>query len=118
MDSKDVVAVPCNPQQSLHSVFFLYCKLINPPPSPHLKQRREAKQRAQAKKLFEEDEIRGPCEAVEKRVNQGAISLRRDRVLHADVKLSRTLIDLVRESEPLWNNGSTFINEKLIFIAV
>ena len=51
-------------------------------------------------------------------MNQGTISLRRDHVLHTDVKHSWMLIDLVRESEPLWNNGSTFINEKLIFIGI
>ena len=95
------------PTQNLHRIFSL-----------PLNNRRESKQWAQWNNLFEEDEIRRPCEAVEKRVNQGAISLRRDRVLHTDVKLSRTLTDLVRESESLWNSGSTFINEKLIFIAV
>ena len=71
----------------------------------NLKQRREAKQRTQARQLFGEDEMRQPCDAVKGRVYHGAISLRRDRVLHADVVLSRTLSDLVRRSEPLWNSG-------------
>ena len=45
--------------------------------------------------LFRSPELMAVTEAVSERVNEGIISLRRDRVLHADVGLSSALIDLV-----------------------
>lgn len=44
--------------------------------------------------LFRSPELMAVTEAVSERVNDGIISLRRDRVLHADVGLSSALIDL------------------------
>ena len=46
--------------------------------------------------LFRSPEMMAVTEAVSERVHDGTISLRRDRVLHADVGLSSALIDLVR----------------------
>ena len=77
-------------------VFFLWVHADNL--KTNMKQRREAKQRIQAKQIFGEDGMRRQCDAVKDRVYRGAISMRRDRVLHADVRLSRTLSDLVRKS--------------------
>lgn len=45
--------------------------------------------------LFRSPELMDVTEAVSERVHDGTISLRRDRVLHADVGLSSALIDLV-----------------------
>lgn len=45
--------------------------------------------------LFRSPELMEVTLAVSERVNDGTISLRRDRVLHADVGLSSALIDLV-----------------------
>lgn len=45
--------------------------------------------------LFRSEEICQLTEAVRDRVYEDTISLRRDRVLHADVGLSSTLVDLV-----------------------
>lgn len=48
--------------------------------------------------LFNSPELRELSDAVTLRATEGTISLRKDRVLHADVGLSAALIDLVRES--------------------
>lgn len=52
--------------------------------------------------LFRSAELRGLTEAVADRAHDGTISLRRDRVLHADVGLSGALVDLVLCYEPRW----------------
>lgn len=52
--------------------------------------------------LFRSIEVRGVTDTVADRVYDGTISLRRDRVLHADVGLSGALIDLVLCYEPRW----------------
>ncbi|CAN0424215.1 unnamed protein product, partial [Ascophyllum nodosum] len=46
--------------------------------------------------------MRGVCDAVASRARDGTISLRRDRVLHADVALSRALTDLIMSYNPRW----------------
>ena len=48
-----------------------------------------------ATRLFRSEEITELSGAVAERTDTGMISLRRDRILHADVCLSRRLIDLV-----------------------
>lgn len=55
-----------------------------------------------AMRLFRSVEVRTATEAVADRACDGTISLRRDRVLHADVGLSGALIDLVLCYEPRW----------------
>ncbi|CAN0114284.1 unnamed protein product, partial [Laminaria digitata] len=52
--------------------------------------------------LFRSAEMMEVTCAVSEKVNDGTISLRRDRVLHADVGLSSALIDLVLCYEPRW----------------
>lgn len=52
--------------------------------------------------LFRSMEVRGVTETVADRAHDGTISLRGDRVLHADVGLSGALIDLVLCYEPRW----------------
>lgn len=52
--------------------------------------------------LFRSVELRTATEAVADRTYDGTISLRRDRILHADVGLSGALIDLVLCYEPRW----------------
>lgn len=52
--------------------------------------------------LFRSAEVRGATEAVADRAHDGTLSLRRDRVLHADVGLSGALLDLVLCYEPRW----------------
>lgn len=58
--------------------------------------RHEARQRMRSMALFRSLEIARATEAVADRAYDGTISLRRDRVMHADVGLSGALIDLVR----------------------
>ncbi|CAN0209441.1 unnamed protein product, partial [Scytosiphon promiscuus] len=64
--------------------------------------RHEARQRMRAMRLFRSAELRVLTEAVAERAHDGTISLRRDRVLHADVGLSGALVDLVLCYEPRW----------------
>jgi len=52
--------------------------------------------------LFRSAEIRTVTDTIADRAYDGTISLRRDRVLHADVGLSRALVDLVLCYEPRW----------------
>lgn len=52
--------------------------------------------------LFRSAEVREVTGAVADRAHDGTISLRRDRVLHADVGLSGALVDLVLCYEPRW----------------
>ena len=52
--------------------------------------------------LFRSAEMREITETVLDRAHDGTLSLRRDRVLHADVGLSGALIDLVLCYEPRW----------------
>lgn len=55
-----------------------------------------------AMRLFRSVEVRGVTETVADRAYDGTVSLRSDRVLHADVGLSGALIDLVLCYEPRW----------------
>ncbi|CAN0165073.1 unnamed protein product, partial [Hapterophycus canaliculatus] len=64
--------------------------------------RHEARQRMRAMHLLHSAEVRVLTEAVAERAHDGTISLRRDRVLHADVGLSGALVDLVLCYEPRW----------------
>lgn len=52
--------------------------------------------------LFRSLEVRDVMETVADRAHDGTLSLRKDRVLHADVGLSGALIDLVLCYEPRW----------------
>lgn len=52
--------------------------------------------------LFRSAEMRQITETVLDRARDGTVSVRRDRVLHADVGLSGALVDLVLCYEPRW----------------
>ena len=52
-----------------------------------------------AARLFRSEEITTLFGAVAEKTDKGTISLRRDRVLHTDVRLSRKLIDTVRKAQ-------------------
>ena len=49
--------------------------------------------------FFRSEEMTKLFGAVAEKTDKGTISLRRDRILHADVCLSRKLIDLVRKAQ-------------------
>ena len=53
--------------------------------------------------------MREVCVAVADRARDGTISLRKDRVLHADVALSRALKDLVRNAEGRSARGNVIL---------
>ena len=68
--------------------------------------------RTLATRLFRSEEMTKLFGAVAEKTDKGTISLRRDRVLHTDVRLSRKLIDLVRKAQ-VFRVVDTAIRERL-----